>query len=122
MNPFNRSKDYEDSRRIIDYSSTFNTATKLEFNILPDKRYLSLRETLLTFSIELPQEVFPDNFLGSTIFENLGKFDLGLEQCLKSLRFSFNSFKRFQRLILLIYLSTIQILYYIQKFILITSL
>ena len=73
MNPFARSKDYEDSRRIVDYSSTFNTDTKLEFNILPDKRYLSLRDTLLTFSIELPQEVIPDNFFGSTIFENLGE-------------------------------------------------
>lgn len=73
MNPFQRSKDYEDSRRIVDYSSTFNTDTKLEFNILPDKRYLSLQDTLLTFSVELPEEVIPDNFLGSTVFENLGR-------------------------------------------------
>ena len=67
-----RSKEFEDSRRIVDYSSTFNTETKLEFNILPDKRYLSLGDTLLSFSVELPEEVLVDNFLGSTIFENLG--------------------------------------------------
>ena len=73
MNAYARSKDFEDSRRIVEYSSTFNNETKLEFNILPDKRYLSLRDSLLSFSVELPQEVVVDNFLGSTIFENLGK-------------------------------------------------
>lgn len=72
MNGYTRSKNFEDSRRIVEYSSTFNTDTKLEFNILPDKRYLSLGDTLLSFSIELPEEVVADNFLGSTIFENLG--------------------------------------------------
>ena len=73
MNAYARSKDFEDSRRIVEYSSTFNNETKLEFNILPDKRYLSLRDSLLSFSVELPEEVVVDNFLGSTIFENLGK-------------------------------------------------
>ena len=72
MNAYMRSKEFEDSRRIVDYSSTFNTETKLEFNILPDKRYLSLGDTLLSFSVELPEEVLVDNFLGSTIFENSG--------------------------------------------------
>ena len=72
MNAYTRNKEYEDSRRLIDYSSTFNTDTKLEFNILPDKRYLSLADPLLRFSVELPEEVVADNFLGSTIFENLG--------------------------------------------------
>ena len=60
MNPFDRDSAFEDSRRIVDYSSTFNTETKLEFNILPDKWYLSLRDTLLEFSIELPEEVIPE--------------------------------------------------------------
>ena len=74
MNPFTRVREFEDSRRIIDYSCTFNTDTKLEFNILPEKRFLSLRDTLLTFSVELPEEVIPDNFLGATLFENLGLY------------------------------------------------
>ena len=72
MNAYSRLREYEDSRRIVEYSSTFNSESKLEFNILPDKRYLSMRDSLLKFSIELPQEVFPDNFLASTLFENLG--------------------------------------------------
>ena len=76
MNPFLALKEFEDSRKIVDYSCTFNTDTKLEFNILPEKRYLSLRDTLLTFSIEIPEEVIPDNFLGATLFENLGFFIL----------------------------------------------
>ena len=74
MNPFVHVKEYEDSRRIVDYNCTFNTDTKLEFNILPEKRYLSLRDTLLTFSVEIPEELIPDNFLGATLFENLGIF------------------------------------------------
>ena len=93
MHAYVRSKTYEDSRKVVEYNSTFNTDSKLEFNILtgifntilkslifckkleipyqPDKRYLSLRDTLLTFSVELPEEVVPDNLLASTLFENL---------------------------------------------------
>ena len=72
MNAYTRVSEYEDSRKIVEYSSTFNSESKLEFNILPDKRYLSLRDTLLKFSIEIPQELVPDNFLAATLFENLG--------------------------------------------------
>ena len=72
MNAYTKLQEYEDSRKIVEYSSTFNTESKLEFNILPDKRFLSLRDTLLKFSIEIPEELVPDNFLASTLFENLG--------------------------------------------------
>ena len=34
MNGYYRSKQYEDSRRVVEYNSTFNTDSKLEFNIL----------------------------------------------------------------------------------------
>ena len=34
MNDFVRSKTYEDSRKVVEYNSTFNTDSKLEFNIL----------------------------------------------------------------------------------------
>ena len=75
MNAYTKLQEYEDSRKIVEYSSTFNTESKLEFNILPDKRFLSLRDTLLKFSIEIPEELVPDNFLASTLFENLGFSD-----------------------------------------------
>ena len=34
MNDFVRLKTYEDSRKVVEYNSTFNTDSKLEFNIL----------------------------------------------------------------------------------------
>ena len=34
MNGYTRSKTYEDSRKVVEYNSTFNTDSKLEFNIL----------------------------------------------------------------------------------------
>ena len=34
MHAYVRSKTYEDSRKVVEYNSTFNTDSKLEFNIL----------------------------------------------------------------------------------------
>ena len=59
MNPYARDRTYDDSHKVVEYTPTFNTTTKLEFNILPDKRYLSLGDSILQFTVELPEEVIP---------------------------------------------------------------
>ncbi len=74
MNGFKIDKTFDDEHRVITYFPSFNTTSKLEFNILPDKRYLYLSETLLRFSIDIPSQMVPDNFLASTLFESLDIF------------------------------------------------
>ena len=71
MNAFAVDRTYEDSHKIVSYVPTFNTSSKLEFNILPDKRYLLLNETVLKFGVEIPEEFVPSNFFAATLFQNL---------------------------------------------------
>ena len=71
MNAFTVDRTYDDSHKIVSYVPTFNTASKLEFNILPDKRYLLLNETVLKFGVEIPEEFVPSNFFAATLFQNL---------------------------------------------------
>ena len=59
MNPFARDTSYEDKFKIVNYVPTFNTSSKLEFNILPEKRFLNLGQTLLTFTLEIPEQFIP---------------------------------------------------------------
>ena len=61
----------DDSHKIVSYVPTFNTTSKLEFNILPDKRFLLLNETVLKFGVEIPQEFVPSNYFAATLFQNL---------------------------------------------------
>ena len=61
INAFVRGKDYEDSHKIVDYTASFNTSSKLEFNIFPDNKYLDLGETLLKFAVEIPSQMVPGN-------------------------------------------------------------
>ena len=62
MNAFTVDRTYDDSHKIVSYVPTFNTSSKLEFNILPDKRYLLLNETVLKFGVEMPEEFVPSNY------------------------------------------------------------
>ena len=71
MNAFTVDRTYDDAHKIVSYVPTFNTTSKLEFNILPDKRYLLLNETVLKFGVELPEELIPSNFFAATLFQNL---------------------------------------------------
>ena len=71
MNAFTVDRTYEDAHKIVSYVPTFNTSSKLEFNILPDKRYLLLNETVLKFGVEIPEEFVPSNFFAATLFQNL---------------------------------------------------
>ena len=71
MNAFTVDRTYDDAHKIVSYVPTFNTSSKLEFNILPDKRYLLLNETILKFGVELPEEFLPSNFFAATLFQNL---------------------------------------------------
>jgi len=59
MNGFTRFKEYDDTHKVVDYTATFNTSSKLEYNILPDKRYLDLQETVLKFAVEIPEYMIP---------------------------------------------------------------
>lgn len=71
MNAFTVDRTYDDSHKIVSYVPTFNTTSKLEFNILPDKRFLLLNETVLKFGVEIPQEFVPSNYFAATLFQNL---------------------------------------------------
>ena len=71
MNAFTVDRTYDDSHKIVSYVPTFNTSSKLEFNILPDKRYLLLNETVLKFGVEIPEEFVPSNYFAATLFQNL---------------------------------------------------
>ena len=71
MNAFTVDRTYDDSHKIVSYVPTFNTSSKLEFNILPDKRFLLLNETVLKFGVEIPQEFVPSNYFAATLFQNL---------------------------------------------------
>ena len=53
MNAFTVDRTYDDTHKIVSYVPTFNTSSKLEFNILPDKRFLLLNETVLKFGVEI---------------------------------------------------------------------
>ena len=74
MNAFTVDRTYDDSHKIVSYVPTFNTSSKLEFNILPDKRYLLLNETVLKFGVEMPEEFVPSNYFAATLFQNLELF------------------------------------------------
>ena len=71
MNAFTLDRSYDDAHKIVSYVPTFNTSSKLEFNILPDKRYLLLNETVLKFGVEIPEEFVPSNYFAATLFQNL---------------------------------------------------
>lgn len=71
MNSYKRDRTYEDRRKVVEYSATFNSTSKLEFNIFPDSRYLDLGQTQLKFGVEIPSQMVPDNFMCSNMFENL---------------------------------------------------
>ena len=71
MNAFTLDRSYDDAHKIVSYVPTFNTHSKLEFNILPDKRYLLLNSTVLKFGVSIPDEFIPSNFFAATLFQNL---------------------------------------------------
>ncbi len=62
MNAFSKDTSFEDKFKIVNYVPTFNTTSKLEFNILPEKRFLNLGHTLLTFTIEIPEQFIPGKY------------------------------------------------------------
>ena len=71
MNAFERDCEYDDQRKIVHYEPSFNTSSKLEFNILPDKRFLSLRDSILFFAFEIPDHLVVDNFCADALFQSI---------------------------------------------------
>ena len=43
MNPFSMTRDYDDAHKIINYLPTFNTSSKLEFNIMVRSKHILLK-------------------------------------------------------------------------------
>ena len=57
MNAFTVDRTYDDAHKIVSYVPTFNTSSKLEFNILPDKRYMLLNDTIWGVEVFLVFEI-----------------------------------------------------------------
>ena len=63
------SKDYY--HKCVSLPSLFNNESLIEFSIEPDKRFLVLGKSYLTFHVELEETFIPDNNFGNKLFEFL---------------------------------------------------
>ena len=78
MNGFFRMQVYEDEslcyideERIRYITPTFNSSSKLEFDIAPNNAYSDLNQSRLKFLLDLPVDLVPDSFFTSKLFEHL---------------------------------------------------
>ena len=62
---------FTDSELLVPLSSNFNTSSYVEFTISPSGGHLQLSDTRLTFSVDLPETVVPENFFATKLFEYL---------------------------------------------------
>jgi len=74
---------YRDSKMLY-IQPISNTKNGLEFLLSPQKRYLKLADSVLAFSVELPNNYMPDNDFCNKLFENI-IFDI--DQVKKNSRF-----------------------------------
>ena len=74
---------YRDSK-LLYIQPISNTKNGLEFLLSPQKRYLKLADSVLAFSVELPNNNMPDNDFCNKLFENI-IFDI--DQVKKNSRF-----------------------------------
>ena len=56
--------------RIVSISPLFNDKNTLEFNLGPDKRFLKLSATKISFSVEIPGNYTLDNDVFAKLVEN----------------------------------------------------
>ena len=61
---------YRDSKMLYAQPIS-NTKNGLEFLLSPQKRYLKLADSVLAFSVELPDNYMPDNDFCNKLFENI---------------------------------------------------
>ena len=62
---------YTDSELLVPLTPNFNTSSYVEFSITPSGGHLQLSDSRLTFAIDLPETVIPENFFASKLFEYL---------------------------------------------------
>lgn len=63
-------RGYSDAKLLSVLPET-NTHQNLEFRLPPQKRYLKLCDSSISFSIELPENYIPDNDFCNKLFENI---------------------------------------------------
>ena len=61
---------FSDSEILVTLSPNFNTTGYLEFQINPTGGHLQLSDTTLSFAVDIPAELVPDNFFVSKLFEH----------------------------------------------------
>ena len=62
---------FTDSELLVPLTPNFNTTSYVEFTITPSGGHLQLSDTRLTFAVDLPETVVPENFFTSKLFEYL---------------------------------------------------
>ena len=62
---------YANSEILVPLTPNFNTTSSVDFTITPSGGHLQLSDTRLTFSVDLPDSVVPENFFSSKLFESL---------------------------------------------------
>ena len=60
---------FSDSEVLVPLSPNFNTSSYLEFQINPTGGHLQLSDTRLSLSVDLPEDLVPENFFVSKLFE-----------------------------------------------------
>ena len=61
---------YRDAKMVY-VQPVSNTKNGLEFLLTPQKRYIKLADSVLAFSVELPNNYMPDNDFCNKLFENI---------------------------------------------------
>ena len=62
---------HTNSEILVSLTPNFNTSSYVEFTITPSGGHLQLSDTRLTFSVDLPDSVVPENFFSTKLFESL---------------------------------------------------
>ena len=61
---------FSNSEILVTLSPNFNTTGYLEFQINPTGGHIQLSDTTLTFAVDVPTDLVPDNFFTSKLFEH----------------------------------------------------
>ena len=62
---------FTNSELLVPLTPNFNTTSYIEFSISPSGGHLQLSDTRLTFALDLPSSVVPENFFATKLFESL---------------------------------------------------
>lgn len=57
----------EQFNKFIKVPALFNNSNLLQFSFGPDKRCLNLKDTYLSFKVDLPEKFIPDNNFGAKV-------------------------------------------------------